>query len=46
VKKTQRIVIEVLDQIFADALGVHFLEPMSEIKEIYKAKQINKFVSN
>jgi hypothetical protein len=45
VKRPQKIVLEILDKIFADALGVHFLEPMSEVKEVWKAKMINKHVS-
>ena len=42
VKRPQKIVLEILDKIFADAIGVHFLEPMSEVKEVWKAKMVNK----
>jgi hypothetical protein len=42
VRKSQKIVLEILDKVFSDALGVHFLEPMSEVKEVWKAKMVNK----
>ncbi|CDW79816.1 UNKNOWN [Stylonychia lemnae] len=38
IDESQRVVIEVLDGFLNDVFGFHFLEPMSEIKEIARAK--------
>ena len=38
VSESKRIAIEVLDDLFASMLGIHFLEPMSYVKEVARAK--------
>ena len=45
IKESKRIAIEVLDSIFAKALGTHILEPMSELKETLKARPNLKAVA-
>ena len=38
ITESKRVAIEILDEIFAKALGIHILEPMSELKETFKAR--------
>jgi hypothetical protein len=45
IKESKRIAIEVLDGIFASAIGTHILEPMSELKETLKARPNLKAVA-
>lgn len=39
-KHSKRVVIEVLDGFLNDLFGFHILEPMSEVKEIARARPI------
>lgn len=34
--------LEILDEIISGALGVHFLEPLTSFKDVYKARQLVK----
>ena len=45
ISESKRIAIEVLDGIFAKALGTHILEPMSELKETLKARPSLKILT-
>lgn len=38
IDESQRVAIEVLDGLFEQMLGIHILEPMSEIKEVVRVK--------
>lgn len=45
IKESKRVALEVLDAIFAKAIGTHFLEPMAELKETLKARPILKVMA-
>ena len=38
INESKRVVIEVLDGFLNELFGFHFLEPMSEIKEVVRVK--------
>lgn len=38
ISEAKRVAVEVLDGFLNELFGIHFLEPMSEIKEVAKAK--------
>lgn len=44
-QESQRVVIELLDEMLAQQFGFHFLEPMVEIYDVHKVRQITKHVS-
>lgn len=46
IKESKRVCVEVLDKLLADLFGVHIIEPMSEVKEIIRAKPNLKKVMN
>ncbi len=42
IKESKRVAIETLDGIMFQALGIHLLEPMAEVKETLRARPILK----
>ena len=38
VDPSTKLVVELLDEVFEKALGVHLLEPQTEFREVYKAR--------
>ena len=38
ISESKRVVIEVLDEYFKQVFDFHILEPMSEVKEVVRAK--------
>ncbi len=42
IKESKRVAVETLDMIMFNALGIHLLEPMAEVKETLKARPILK----
>ena len=44
-KQSQRIVIEVLDQLLFDKFGFHFIEPMTTIKDTVSVKPMVSYLA-
>lgn len=45
IEKCQRVSIEILDDLINNLFGFHFIEPMSEILEVSRAKPVLKMMA-
>ena len=45
IKESKRVAVEILDGLLSNLFGIHFLEPMSELKEHVRARPVLKAVA-